>query len=226
MVVGNLSKRNGVQPDSARSSVLEALAEHGTLDAKQLDALSPYESQVWSRLAREMTVPNIRDLDSKCLVEKVFDKQTLKSAYALSEFGKEVLADVLAYSRDFRRRKATNHYHRAYAKLRRVLEDPKEPSRRWLAADITHVLELGASSFPEDIEQEPRQRYLKQVQPYVPVIAKLIEYQFAEISHAQSGDISGWCRVAAKYHETLKAENIESGFSKEFLRKLMIGRLS
>ena len=221
--IGKLSKRYGVQPETARAGVLLALA-NGPLDAGGLVNASDYETDVWPQLAVEMCEPKYNFVEFARHPEK-----PLKKIYSITHLGLLVVEDLKAYRDIYVVRKAENYYYRAYSKLEQTLALRDNERWRWqyLASDISGA--LNPKTLPDHSlagAKAARANFLTQLSKLTPIIAEKVEDRYRELSKGGTGtDCAGWCNQMSKYHEQLKAEGVDSNFSPKFLRQLMIGKL-
>lgn len=212
MKVGDLSKRYGVQPEAARAKALTVLNERGELTANMLDAYSEYNSPVFSREARAM--------EDRGLVEKTFNTQHGKVTFKITELGQQVLADVIAYRDTFVAKKAVSYYDRAY---KRVFANLSETRGYWTVGAVSNTfLEERHVDLTSELAQEAKRKFETKIAGIAIAIAELVENE-AEQKDSITG--AAFCEAMVKYHEVLRQRGINSFFSKDFLRKLMVGRL-
>lgn len=212
MAIGDLSKRYGVQPEAARAKTLAVLDKHGELTANTLDAYSGYNSPVFSREARQM--------EDRGLVEKTFNPQHGKVTFKITELGKQVLTDAIAYREAFVAKKAVSYYDRAY---KRIFANLTERRGYWVAGAVHNAFnEERNVDLTSELAQDAKRKFETKIAGIAIAIAELIENEAEE-----KGSIDGaaFCEAMVKYHESLRQRGINSFFSKEFLTKLMLGRL-
>ncbi len=212
MANGDLSKRVGVQPDSAMNKVLSILAEHDELSTKELDAKSPYDSPVYSREARAAI--------AKGMVKKNFDSQSGYVTFSITEVGKAVLADLTAYRDEYAGRKVVTYYRKAFKNTFDTLKDNGGIRAIGFVQSTFHNEQFFDLTLT--VSQNAKLEFEQKLAGITIAIAELVD---DESSIEKIKASTPLINIISSYHEELKRRGIKSHFSKEFLHMLMVARL-
>ncbi|MNK40171.1 hypothetical protein D3C87_588080 [compost metagenome] len=211
MKIGDLSKRQGVQPGSAKHKVLQILKDHEQLITKELDAKSPWDSAVFSREARAMAKTG--------LVKKDFQHNTLLVAFSITDLGSQILEDLDAYSEEFKARKLSNFYNTQMKKLTQFIE--QDQTGNWAVGKINDIFwNERYHELTTPTAKKLTEAFNAKLSGLTIVVAEQLE------THNEGKSLEpGYAKELCVYATFLGQRNINTHFSKEFLNKLMIGKL-